>query len=162
MSGQRDNVAALGAPVEWRVDNLQRIGGHAVEVVGNPRVVGDGGDAAVEFDGVDDGLVVQANPLLGLGRFTVEIDFNPAAGGPEEQRFLHVQEDGTEDRALIELRMRPDGQWALDSFLRSPAPGLTLLDRDKVHAPNRWHTAALIYDGRTMTHTRGRRPPGRR
>ncbi len=49
--------------------------------------------------------------------------------------------------------MQPDGRWALDTFLRSPAPGLTLLDRAQTHAPDAWHTAALVYDGRTMTHS---------
>ena len=152
LSGQRDTTAALVAPIEWSIDDLGRIGGHAVEVVGAPRVVTEDG-RAVEFDGVDDGLIVAANPIAGLARFTVEIEFHPASGGAEEQRFLHLQEDGSENRALVELRMRRDGQWALDGFLRSPAPGLTLLDRDRVHAPDRWHTAALIYDGRTLTHT---------
>ena len=108
----------------------------------------------VEFDGVDDGLVVAANAIAGLPRFTLEVEFRPAAGGAEEQRFVHAQEAGdTENRALVELRMQPDGRWALDTFLRSPAPGLTLLDRAQTHAPDAWHTAALVYDGRTMTHT---------
>lgn len=155
VSGQPrpDATAALGAPLEWRVDSLTRIGGHAVEVVGDPRVVGAGAAAAVAFDGVDDGLVVAANPLAGLGRFTLEVDFRPASGSAEEQRFFHAQEDGSENRALVELRMRPDGAWALDTYLQSPAPGLPLLDRSRTHSADVWHTAALIYDGRTMTHT---------
>jgi beta-xylosidase len=144
--------SATQAIVDWRIDNLQRIGGHVVTVVGDPSVVSTDRGAAVAFDGVDDGLLIDNNPLAGLERFTVEAVIRPAAGGGEEQRFLHFEEDRTGNRALIELRMDPAGRWALDTFLRSPEPGLTLLDRARTHEPGEWHTVSLSYDGRQMSH----------
>ena len=144
-------ASAQGGPVTWRLDNLSRIGGQAVEVVGSPRVVDTPHGAAVEFNGRTDGLLIARNPIQGLTRFTIEVLFEPDPDGAEEQRFLHIEQDGGAGRALIELRMNPDGGWALDTYLRTDARGLTLLDRARLHRP-RWTTAALTYDGTTMAH----------
>jgi hypothetical protein len=138
--------------VVWRLDSLERVGGHAVSAVGAPRVVQTDIGPAVEFNGTADGLFVETNPLSGLERFTIEVLFQPAADGPAEQRFLHIEAPGTDSRALIELRMLPGAMWSLDTYLRSHGKGLTLLDRGKVHPVGRWYGAALTYDGRNMTH----------
>lgn len=143
---------ASAGGVTWTIDNLENIGGHAVTVVGSPRVVDTPGGRALEFNGTSDGLLIDANPLAGLAQFTIDIEFKPAADGQEEQRFLHFEENGSGNRALIELRMNADRRWALDTFLRSPEPGLTLLDRTLSHPSDVWHTATLSYDGRTMAH----------
>ncbi len=144
------------AAVTWRLDNLERIGGHAVGVLGAPRVVQTEIGPAVEFNGMTDGLTIDANPIEGLGAFTIEVLFQPAVDGPEEQRFLHIEEAGaTGSRALIELRMLParsSSLWALDTFLRNREKGLTLLDRNKTHPAGQWHTAALVYDSPIMQH----------
>ena len=150
--GHVDGEAVQNPTVVWRLDNLSRIGGQPVKVLGDPRLVSTGLGDAIAFDGADDGLFVELNPLQGLARFTVEVVFQPAPGGPEEQRFLHFEEPVAASRALIELRMRPDSHWALDTFLRSNEKGLTLLDRERLHPAGRWHVAALTYDGRTMRH----------
>lgn len=141
----------------WRLDNLERIGGHAVTVVGNPSVATTDIGPAIAFDGHDDGLFIQANPLEGLSRFTVEVVFQPAPDGPEEQRFLHVEEPKTGNRALIELRRLANTRWTLDTYLRSGETGLTLLDRERTHEAGRWYVAALTYDGKTMSHYVGGR-----
>lgn len=147
-----EGTHAVTASLTWRLDSLATIGGHPVTVLGDPQIVSADLGNVTAFDGVDDGLFVEANPLQGLARFTLEILFQPAPGGGEEQRFLHVEDTSEGSRALIELRMRPDSQWALDTFLRSNENRLTLLDRARVHPPGRWHVAALTYDGRTMRH----------
>ena len=138
-------------PVVWQVDNLKSIGGHAVSVVGAPKVVTTPAGPAVEFNGATDGLVLDVNPIEGLARFTVEAIFEPAPDGPEEQRFLHISETGSDHRLMMETRMLPDRSWALDTYLRMDAPGLTLLDRAKTHPSGAWHAVALTYDGKTMT-----------
>jgi hypothetical protein len=154
----RVNVPVAGrapdaaAAVVWQVDSLERIGGHPVTVLGSPRVVDAPGGRAVEFDGIDDGLVLDSNPLAGLERFTAEVLFEPAPGGPEEQRFLHFEESDTGNRALIELRLLPGAGWCLDTFLRYGQASLTQIDRSLLHPAGRWHAAALSFDGRTMTH----------
>ena len=148
-----DRTVAMrrGGPVVWTLDNLARIGGHAVTVIGTPRVVSTPVGKAVEFNGATDGFTLDVNPIEGLAQFTVEALFEPAPDGPEEQRFLHVSETGSERRLMMETRILPDRTWCLDTYLRMEAPGLTLLDRAKTHPAGRWHAASLTYDGKTMT-----------
>jgi hypothetical protein len=140
-----------GGSVVWTLDNLTRIGGHAVTVVGAPRVVSTPVGTAVEFNGSTDGLMLDVNPIEGLAQFTVEALFEPSTDGPEEQRFLHVSEAGSERRLMMETRILPDRRWCLDTYLRMEAPGLTLIDRARTHPSGRWHAASLAYDGKTMT-----------
>lgn len=116
-------------------------------VLGAP-VVADG---CVRFDGVRDGLIIPVNPLGGLSAFTIEVLVRPEAGGSEEQRFLHVQDD-VGARALLETRVVPGGRWALDTFLRDGDAELPLLDRSKSHPLGVWHWVALRYDGRILSH----------
>ena len=104
--------------VEWRLDNVRVIGGHAVAIAGTPRVVDTELGKAIEFNGTSDGLFLDVNPLAGLARFTVEVLFWPAADGAPEQRFVHFEEAKTGNRALIELRLLPGPSWYLDTYLR--------------------------------------------
>jgi hypothetical protein len=136
----------------WILDSLQTIGGHVVRVAGEPRLVRTDLGPAVEFDGRGDGLFLDVNPMAGFERFTIEVTFEPMPGGAEEQRFLHVQEAASDDRALVELRVLPGGRWCLDTFLRRDGIGVTLIDRTAAHPLGGWHVAALVYDGTTMAH----------
>ncbi|HUK16889.1 MAG TPA: LamG-like jellyroll fold domain-containing protein [Bryobacteraceae bacterium] len=138
----------------WRFDNLERIGGYAVTVLGHPRLIDTPAGRAVEFNGVDDALFIDAHPLAGARAFTWEVIFRPDAGGKPEQRFFHLQErdaatgrDRTA-RMLFEIRVI-GGQWCLDSFVGSAdaARSRTLIDRAKLHSLGAWHYAAEVYDG---------------
>ena len=151
-AGEARSASQPAIPVVWRLDNLQMISGHTVQVLGDPKLVNTEIGPAVAFDGRDDGLLVDGNPLAGLTQFTIEILFQPAPDGAEEQRFLHIEETGTGNRALIELRLQPNTQWSLDTYLRSGESGLSLLDRGRTHPSGRWHAAALTYDGKVMRH----------
>ena len=139
-------------PVVWRVDDLESIGGHAPSVEGAPRVIETDRGGALQFDGVKDGIEVPALPLAGEGEFTIEIIFRPDADGPPEQRFLHLQEDGSESRFLIETRIRPGGKWTLDTFIKTELGSCVLIDAERLHPTGTWYAAALSYDGRTMRH----------
>jgi acetyl esterase/lipase len=147
-----DPFAPTAPPIVWTLDDLSTIGGHPVTLVGTPRVVETPKGRAVEFNGTSDGLFIGANPLRGLERFTIEVLFEPAPDGAEEQRFVHVEESGSGNRALVELRRLPDATWTLDTFLRHGDASLTLIDRSRTHPTSRWHTASLTFDGKTMTH----------
>ena len=140
------------SPLVWRVDNLDSIGGHALRVEGSPKVVETDRGKAVQFDGVDDGIEIPVLPLAGEREFTLEIVFRPDADGPAEQRFLHLQEDGSASRFLIETRIRPDGSWYLDTYIETELDQCTLVDPQRTHKAGAWHAAALSYDGRTMRH----------
>jgi len=145
-------IKELPPQVVWNVDNLKSIGGHDVVVVGEPKVVEIDGVKGVEFDGKDDGLFVAANPLAGLTKFTVEVVFRPATGGPAAQRFLHFQPDGPEDRLLFETRLTPESRWFLDTYLKAGETNQTLFADKFPHPLDKWHTATITIDGDMMRH----------
>lgn len=142
-----------GQTVIWKTGNPVEIGGHPVEIIGSPEVVSGETGTSVYFNGKGDGLILPVNPVGGWDRFTVEVLFKPDVSGPEEQRFVHFQDDDG-NRGLIETRVNPDGSWSLDTFLYNSGDdtGLTLLDRGITHPGGEWYWAALMYDGQTMSH----------
>jgi hypothetical protein len=136
----------------WPVQRVDSIGGHAPEVVGQPKPMDRSGRKALCFDGKTDGIFLPVNPVEGWPQFTVEVLFWPDGDGNEEQRFLHIQ-DAQQRRALIETRVTKERTWALDTFLHaSDRDRLTLLDRAKTQATDQWYWAALVYDGRVQSH----------
>lgn len=144
-------IPTHGAMTIWHLDSPHRVGGHATTTIGAPVIEDSPAGPALRFDGVRDGVFVPENPLAGLAQFTVEILFRPDAPGEFEQRFLHAGEPNG-SRALIELRLRPDGQWFLDTFLRSGESQLALIDDTQLHPSGRWFWVALRYDGAVMAH----------
>src|SRR5687767_15525385 len=68
--------------VTWKVDNLKKIGGNRVAVIGAPRVTKAPKGKAVLFDGARDGLLLEVNPVAGARAFTIEAVIRPDAGGP--------------------------------------------------------------------------------
>jgi hypothetical protein len=142
----------LAEPVIWNFTQLDQIGGHKTSVVGAPRVIDTPEGKAVEFDGVDDGLFIDFNPLAGMEKFTAEVIFRPDAGGPPAQRFVHLQEDGGENRLLFETRLTADNRWFLDTFIKSGDGNYTLLAEKWPHPIGPWYHAAVVMDGRTMRH----------
>jgi hypothetical protein len=142
------NAADPASGTVWRFDNLERIGGHPVEVLGHPKLIETPAGKAIEFNGVDDALFIDNHPLAGARHFTWEVVFRPETGGQPEQRFFHLQERDTTTRMLFEIRVI-GSQWCLDSFVGSsdPVHSRTLIDRSKLHPLDTWHTAAAVYDG---------------
>jgi hypothetical protein len=135
--------------VEWAIDSTRTIGGLKVEVQGAPSVVrAEAGDALL-FNGADDALFLTANPLDGAACVTVEAVFRPDAGGLPEQRFVHIQEDGSENRILLETRASPQS-WYGDTYIRSGATDSPLNDPALTHPFGQWHTMAMVFDGREM------------
>ena len=130
----------------WTFDRLERIGGHQTTVLGNPRVVDTPAGKAVEFDGVDDALMIDVHPLAGAERYTWEAIFRPD-GGATEQRWLHLQETGSDNRMLFEIRVVGD-RWYFDSFVYSGAASKALINRELLHPLGAWYHVAAVYDGR--------------
>jgi hypothetical protein len=138
--------------VTWKINNLEKIGGHQVEVLGNPRIVKTERGRAVLFDGVDDGVFIKVNPLAAALEFTVEAVFRPDAGGAKEQRWLHIEDtENAESRALLETRLVGD-EWFLDTFLKSGENRSALFAEDFKHPLGRWYSVALVFDGAEMRH----------
>ena len=133
----------------WRFDRLDRIGAHATTIHGDPRVVETPIGRVVEFDGVDDALFVDVHPLAGARTFTWEAIFRPD-GGSTEQRWFHLQEAGSENRMLFEIRVVGD-RWLLDSFNQSATGSATLMNRKSLHPLGAWYHVATVYDGKVFS-----------
>ena len=138
--------------VTWTIDNLKTTVGHAVEAIGSPKVVKTDRGKALVFDGVRDGIFIQANPLAGADKFTIEAIFRPDVGGEKEQRWLHVEDtENTENRAMLETRLNGN-EWFLDTFLKSGDNRMPLFAENFKHPAGRWYHIALVYDGTEMRH----------
>ena len=138
-------LAGQESSVTWTFDNLEQIGGHPVEVRGDPRVIETPEGKAIAFDGVDDALFLDVHPLAGAEAFTWEVVFRPDSGGAHEQRFFHLQEEGSTTRLLFETRL-VEGGWYLDAFANSGG-SKALMAREKLHPLDRWYHIAMLYDG---------------
>lgn len=143
---------ALSQSVVWELKNIANIGGHTTTVLGQPKVIKTDNGKAIEFDGVDDGIFIETNPLAGARAFTIEAWFRPDADGPAEQRWLHIEDlENVESRALLETRVTKN-LWFLDTFLKSGDNRLPLYAENFKHPTGRWYHAALVYDGTEMRH----------
>jgi hypothetical protein len=141
---------AQAGPAEvWVFDRLDRLGRHATTMQGQPRVIDTPIGKAVEFDGVDDALFVDAHPLAGATTFTWEAIFRPD-GGQTEQRWFHLQETGSENRMLFEIRVVAD-RWFLDSFNQSTTGSATLMNKKSLHPLGAWYHVAAVYDGKVFS-----------
>ncbi|MCZ6632603.1 MAG: LamG domain-containing protein [bacterium] len=138
--------------VVWDLDNLESIGGHSVTVEGRPKVIETAKGKALEFDGEDDGIFLDAHPLAGASTFTVEVIFQPYPNGLKEQRFFHMQEREGEERVMFETRLTADDRWFLDAFIQSGEGNYVLYAEDFKHPIGPWYQAAIVVDGKEMRH----------
>lgn len=139
---------------QWDISDLEEIGGHGVTVFGDPQVVSTELGDAVEFDGVEDQLIVDFNPLKDATEFTIEVILWPAACYPDnkEPRFFHIQDpDDTQGkRVMMELRINQDNHCYLDGFMKNDLESLTLIDETLIHPTESWHHVAISYRDSTF------------
>jgi len=155
VGGRRTSGGAPSAPKSevWVFDQTSAVGGHPATVLGHPHLIQSPYGSAMEFNGVDDALFVDAHPLAGVSAFTWEVIFRPDADGAPEQRFFHLQErnpqtgEDTDNRMLFEIRI-VDGQWCLDSFATTACQKLTLLNCQRLHPLGQWYRVTAVYDGK--------------
>jgi Concanavalin A-like lectin/glucanases superfamily len=151
-------VISIGAAVTcfsqteivWKLDNLKKIGGVEATVVGDPRVTRSNEGKAILFDGTDDGVFLETNPVENAKAFTVEAIFRPD-GGNKEQRWFHIQQDDADNRVLLEIRVIGD-EWFLDTFIKSGENRLTHYAENFKHKIGAWYHVALVFDGSEMRH----------
>ncbi|MBF8963611.1 LamG domain-containing protein [Pontibacter sp. FD36] len=147
-SNFRTQASQPGVKV-WQVNSLTSIAGYQPTVIGNPKVIDAGThELAIAFDGIDDGLLINSNPIAGAEDFEIEVEFKPYTGYPDniEQRFLHIQDPANPDRRiLIELRLNNRQQWYADFFMRTENASITLIDSTKTHPVDEWATIKLHY-----------------
>ena len=136
----------------WKFNNLTSIGGNAVTPEGNPTIITINDDGAYYFDGAEDRVLIDENPLIGLTEFTIEVVFRVDEGGVAEQKFFHLQ--ATPDiRVLFELEFLNDSMWYMDNFIKSEnGESLNFMDASRLYPVNRWYHAALVYQNNEFKH----------
>jgi hypothetical protein len=142
--------------VEWVLAVLNESSSSGQTKAGNPQTIDSPYGKAVQFDGKGDALFLNADPLLNLHQFTIEVIMRPDPNGPAEQRFLQMGEVNGE-RVMMETRLTPDDQWYLDAYVRSGDSSRTLIDKTMLHPTSTWHHVAFIVDnGRMDTYVDGK------
>ena len=131
----------------WKINNLQKIGKHQTEILGEPKVV----KKSIEFDGINDGIFLDTNPVEGLKTFTIEAIFRPDADGNKEQRWFHIQQNDADNRVLLEIRV-VGNDWFLDTFIKSGENRLTHYAEKFLHPIGDFYHVALVFDGTEMRH----------
>jgi hypothetical protein len=134
--------------VTWEFSGIENLVTQA-RAIGEPKVISTPHGKALWFDGQHDGLLIRSNPLAGHQAFTIEAIFRPDAGGNEQQRWLHIQEENTDSRVLLEIRLSGD-QWFLDTYIKSGENSRALYAENFKHPVGQWYHVALVYDGTTM------------
>jgi len=147
------------SPIVWTFDRLDRVGGAATRVEGQPILIDTPLGRATLFDGVDDALFIDRHPLAGAAAFTFEAIFRPD-GGAFAQRWFHLAADEpaapagaaplppSNTRFLFEIRV-VEQAWYLDAFVRGPGYNKALIFPEKLHPVGRWFHVAQTCDGTT-------------
>lgn len=135
--------------VTWQIDTLKGVGGFPTLLVGNPEVIDTPGGLAVLFDGNEDGLQVNANPIFEAESFTMELVLRPDPEGNLEQPCFHMREIGGENSVLLEIHGASD-QWFLYSSIQSEGEFQSLAADSLRHSFGTWYHVALVYDGKMM------------
>ncbi|WP_089684734.1 LamG domain-containing protein [Catalinimonas alkaloidigena] len=137
----------------WQLDNLEQIGGHAVEIYGNPKVVETPYGKGIAFDGIEDQLIVDASPLKEYSEFTIEALMKPNDVFPENAapRFFHIESSESVSRLLMEIRLNDQHQWYFDGFLKATTEDLALIDSTLIHPTEAWMHVAVSYQDSVFT-----------
>ena len=134
----------------WNLNSLKKIGGVKVTVLGNPGIDKSKQGKSIVFNGIDDGVFLETNPIENSKAFTIEAIFRPD-GGTTEQRWFHIQQDNSENRVLLETRL-VGAEWFLDTYIKSGENNRALLAENFKHPVGAWYHVALVYDGSEMRH----------
>jgi hypothetical protein len=146
----------IGKPTEWTLSKLIDKPVKGIIIKGKPGTIDSKYGKAVTFNGIDDAIFIEKNPIDGLDQFTVEVIFQPASGWNFEQRYLHIG-DAQADRLLLELRSTKT-DWYFDAFLKVGTQGLTLIDPNLLHPLDQWyHLAYVINNSKLETYVNGKK-----
>jgi hypothetical protein len=153
---QRSKPGRRNARTEWILGNLTGSTDKNIKISGKPGIVKCKYGEAVSFDGSGDAIFLESNPLADLEQFTVEIIFQPSAGGNFEQRFLHCG-DVQGDRVLLELRAT-QAEWYFDAFIKVGDQQCALIDPALLHPLDKWyHLAYVVNNGKLETYVNGKK-----
>lgn len=160
-------VCSQQKSVIWIIDNTDSIGSYNINYIRPisenysqsriPFIIDTELGKALKFNGIDEGIIVDGNPMKDWDEFTIEMIIKPDSSSiieNFEQRFFHLRsKENDTRRILIELRLLSKNRWSLDTFIKSDNSSCTLLDTlNFSHPVNIWHHVALTYANGIMSH----------
>lgn len=141
--------------VVWRLNKLDTVGNFKTSfLTDRPSIINTEYGKALYFDGYDDGILINNNPLCDSDNFSIEVFFRPDSSSSitnYEQRFLHIKNKDHSKRILMELRLKKN-KWTLDTFIKNGDSKCTLIDTSVWHETGRWYKVALTYRNGIMRH----------
>ena len=152
---RRDAVGRVagGDRSSGALDNLQRIGGHAVDAWSARRASSQTDiGPAVEFDGMATACSSTQSARRSWRASPSKCCSRPMPTAPRSSASSIFRKPPA--RIARWSSCGCDGRrWALDTYPAIAGDAqLTLLDRARTHAAGDWHVATLTFDGTTMTH----------
>jgi len=139
----------------WTPDNFENLRGFQITPLRSfPTTIETTQGSALLFDGIDQAVLIDTDPLENAEEFTIEAVIKPdSSTNPinKEQRFIHIRETDAK-RILLETRLFPNQTWVLDSFVGSDISHCTLIDSAKTHPAGKWYHVALVYKNGVMKH----------
>lgn len=147
-NGQK-TVLKKDVKTDWLLANLREEKSNNIEISGNPQIVSSPYGKAVFFNGIDDAIFVNQNPLQSLQEFTVEMIFKPEANGTFEQRILHIGQSKS-DRMLLEIRA-VEHNWYFDGFAASGIHKKALIEEKLIHPLEQWYHVAFVVTPKSLT-----------
>lgn len=143
--------------IVWLLNRTDSLGGVSAKALNDyPSLISTTIGDALQFDGIDDALLIEYNPLEDAESFTIEVIIKPdSSSNPEnfEQRYVHIRGKANDDRRiLLELRLTEDQNWYLDTFIKSEVNNKALINPELVHESGKWYNVALVYENGVMRH----------
>jgi hypothetical protein len=139
--------------ITWILDRVDSIGGYQSNPYNElPTLIETSQGKAAFFDGINDGILLNCNPIGSATEFTLEVILFPDSTATQTQpRFLHIRRTTDQNRRItMETRILANKQWILDTYIRSEISQCTQLDSSYTHTSGEWHHTAIVYGNHTM------------
>jgi hypothetical protein len=146
-----DSQSSPLAPVcDWRLDNTTTLGDLPLLQVDKPSILQTPSGPSICFDGKNDGLIRNSNPLSGLQKFTLQLFFRSDQHDLQEMHLLHIEEpENIRHRFVLETRSTKVGTWYPRVFLRWDDRAMEIDNPTTLFPADRWYWVAFSYDGMT-------------
>ena len=91
--------------VTWNLERTDTVGGFSASgLTKPPELFGNDNGRVLRFNGINEALLIDRNPLGDTDEFTIEIIFKPDSSlnpANKEQRFIHIKNGSDDNRRIL-------------------------------------------------------------